>query len=135
MGEVFVGVWGNPTFENFDAYLKEVGVNFLLRQLAKTVRDKVTININGDKMTILSESTFKNFAINFTLNVEEIQETIDGRKFLTTFILKDGKLIEIQKPIKSGSKRSTITRYIEDNKMIVEFECNGVKAINTYFRL
>uniref|UniRef100_A0AAF5DFP6 Lipocln_cytosolic_FA-bd_dom domain-containing protein n=1 Tax=Strongyloides stercoralis TaxID=6248 RepID=A0AAF5DFP6_STRER len=114
MGEVFVGVWGNPTFENFDAYLKEVGVNFLLRQLAKTVRDKVTININ---------------------DVEEIQETIDGRKFLTTFILKDGKLIEIQKPIKSGSKRSTITRYIEDNKMIVEFECNGVKAINTYFRL
>ncbi|CEF69470.1 Cytosolic fatty-acid binding domain and Calycin-like domain and Calycin domain-containing protein [Strongyloides ratti] len=114
MAEIFAGVWGNPTFVNFDAYLKEAGVNFVLRQLAKTVRDKTTITVN---------------------DVEEIQETIDGRKFLTMFTLKDGKLIETQKSIKSGLKESIITRYVEDNKLIVEFECNGVKAVNTYFRL
>uniref|UniRef100_A0A0N5C5U5 Lipocln_cytosolic_FA-bd_dom domain-containing protein n=1 Tax=Strongyloides papillosus TaxID=174720 RepID=A0A0N5C5U5_STREA len=135
MAEIFVGEWGNPKFENFDAYLKEAGVNFVLRQLAKTVRDKTTITVDGNKMTLLSESTFKNFTTKFTLDVEEILETIDGRKFLTTFTIVDGKLVEYQKPIKPGSKGSTITRYVDGDKLIVEFECNGVKAINTYFRL
>uniref|UniRef100_A0A0N4Z5C9 Lipocln_cytosolic_FA-bd_dom domain-containing protein n=1 Tax=Parastrongyloides trichosuri TaxID=131310 RepID=A0A0N4Z5C9_PARTI len=135
MAEAFVGVWGNAIVENFDAYLKEVGVGFFLRTLAKTVRDRTTITVNGDKVTLLSESTFKNFSVTWTLNKEEIQETLDGRKFLTTVTVKDGKLIEVQKPIKEGSKGSVITRYIKDDKLIVELDCNGVVAKHTYTRL
>uniref|UniRef100_A0A0K0DXV4 Lipocalin/cytosolic fatty-acid binding domain-containing protein n=1 Tax=Strongyloides stercoralis TaxID=6248 RepID=A0A0K0DXV4_STRER len=134
MVEEFAGEWINPISENMDEYLKECGIGFALRQLAKTIKDKNIIVIEGDKCSFISKSTFKNHTISIILNEKTLITTIDGRKHYSIFIYDDGKLIEQQFPYNEGDKISTITRYIENGKLIVIMECNKVKAKRIYTR-
>uniref|UniRef100_A0A0K0DXV3 FABP domain-containing protein n=1 Tax=Strongyloides stercoralis TaxID=6248 RepID=A0A0K0DXV3_STRER len=135
MVEEFNGQWIEPTFENFDEYLKECGVNFLLRKLAQKVRDTLVIEVHGDKFTYTSLNSFKNHTLTWTLGEETLIETIDGRKVYSTFTFEDGLLIERQRPVKKDDKISLITREIKNNKLIVNFDCNGVKATHIYTKV
>uniref|UniRef100_A0A0N5C5U6 FABP domain-containing protein n=1 Tax=Strongyloides papillosus TaxID=174720 RepID=A0A0N5C5U6_STREA len=132
MVEEFNGRWIEPVFENFDAYLKECGVNFLLRKLAQKIRDTILIEIDGDKFVHTSFNSFKDHTLKWTLGEETLIETIDGRKVYSTFTYENNLLIERQRPFNDGDKISYITREIKDNKLIVTFNCNGVKATHTY---
>ncbi|CEF69471.1 Cytosolic fatty-acid binding domain and Calycin-like domain and Calycin domain-containing protein [Strongyloides ratti] len=132
MVEEFNGRWIEPIFDNFDEYLKECGISFLLRKLAQKIRDILVIEVVGNKFTHLSLNSFKNHTITWTLGEETLVETIDGRKVYSTFTFENGILIERQRPVKEGDKISLITREIKDNKLIVTFNCNGVIATHIY---
>ncbi|CEF69472.1 Cytosolic fatty-acid binding domain and Calycin-like domain and Calycin domain-containing protein [Strongyloides ratti] len=134
MVEEFAGEWIDSVFENMDEYLKEVGIGFLIRKLAKTIKDKCIMKIEGDKVTLITESTFKNHTISWVMNEKTLINTIDGRKHYSIFTYENGKMIENQFPYNKGDKISTITRHIENGKLVITMECNGVKAIATYTR-
>lgn len=54
--------------------------------------------------------------------------------FQSTFTLEDGKLIQTQKKIKDGDHDSHFVRYVDGDKLIMEMECEGVKAKRVYLR-
>uniref|UniRef100_A0A0N4Z5D0 Lipocln_cytosolic_FA-bd_dom domain-containing protein n=1 Tax=Parastrongyloides trichosuri TaxID=131310 RepID=A0A0N4Z5D0_PARTI len=135
MVEEFNGTWGDAVFENFDEYLKECGVNFLLRKLAQKIRDTIVIEVIDNKFSNTSLNSFKNHTLKWTLGEETFIETIDGRKVYSTFTYEDGILYERQRPFKEGDKTSLITRQIKDNNLIVTFNCNGVIATHTYTKV
>uniref|UniRef100_A0A0K0FV60 FABP domain-containing protein n=1 Tax=Strongyloides venezuelensis TaxID=75913 RepID=A0A0K0FV60_STRVS len=134
MVQEFAGEWVDPVTENMDEYFKETGLGFVLRKLAKTIKDKCIFVIEGDKVTLITESTFKNHTLSWVLNEKTLITTIDGRQHYSIFTYEDGRMIEKQSHYKEGDKLSTIIRYIEDGKLVVELECNGVKAIRRYRR-
>ncbi|KAM6170961.1 fatty acid-binding protein, adipocyte isoform 3-T3 [Erethizon dorsatum] len=80
MCDVFVGTWKLVSSENFDDYMKEVGVGFATRKVAGMAKPNMIISINGDVLTIRSESTFKNTEICFKLGQEFDEITADDRK-------------------------------------------------------
>jgi len=89
--------------ENFDEYMKALGVNLMLRKMASTATPVTEITQEGDDWNIKTTTTFKTTEIKFKLGEAFDEVTADGRNCKST-ITKDG-----------------------DNTLVHEQECNGQK--------
>ncbi|CAM4584998.1 myelin P2 protein-like [Lepidochelys kempii] len=123
MCELFLGAWKLISSENFDSYMKELGVGFTTRKLGSLDKPSVIISINGDIITIKTESTFKNTKISFKLGEEFEETTVDDRKTMSTVTVDSGSLTQVQK---WDGKQTTIKRALVDGKMVVECTMNNV---------
>ncbi|XP_074841818.1 myelin P2 protein-like [Carettochelys insculpta] len=131
MCELFLGTWKLISSENFDGYMKELGVGFTTRKLGSLAKPSVIISINGDILTIKTESTFKNTQISFKLGEEFEETTADDRKTKSTVTLENGSLIQVQK---WEDKQTTIKRELVDGKMVVKCTMNNVTCTRIYER-
>ncbi|XP_074135064.1 fatty acid-binding protein, adipocyte [Sminthopsis crassicaudata] len=131
MCEAFVGTWKLISSENFDEYMKEVGVGFATRKVAGMAKPNMIISVQGDVITIKSESTFKNTEISFKLGQEFDEVTADDRKVKSIITLNEGALIQVQK---WNGKSTTITRKLVDGKIVVECVMKDVTSTRVYER-
>lgn len=98
--------------ENFDDFLKALGVGFILRNAAKLATPTVEITNEGDSFAMKTTTTFKTQEIKFSLGQEFDETRMDGVTVKTT-ITREGenKLVQSQ----GGEPPCTITReLIED---------------------
>nr|XP_048697035.1 myelin P2 protein-like [Caretta caretta] len=123
MCKLFLGAWKLFSSENFDSYMKELGVGFTSRKLGSLDKPSVIISINGDIITIKTESTFKNTKISFKLGEEFEETTVDDRKTMSTVTVDSGSLTQVQK---WDGKQTTIKRALVDGKIVVECTMNNV---------
>ncbi|XP_053876642.1 fatty acid-binding protein, adipocyte-like [Malaclemys terrapin pileata] len=131
MCELFLGTWKLISSENFDSYMKELGVGFTTRKLGSLAKPTVIISINDDVITIKTESTFKNTEISFKLGEEFEETTADDRKTMSTVTLDNGSLTQVQK---WDGKQTTIKRVLVDGKMVMECTMNNVTCTRVYER-
>ena len=132
MSAEFVGKWAFESSDNFDEYLKQVGVGLITRKVAANLKPSLEFKVSGDHWTITSTSTFKTFDIDFDLNKEFEETTADGRTLKSTFTFENGKLVQQQKKINPKDKDSVIERYIENGKLVITMDSEGVKAKRVY---
>lgn len=64
-----VGTWDLESSENFDEYMKELGVGYFTRLAANLVKPTVYIEKSGAKWTVKLVSTLKSSEINFESGV------------------------------------------------------------------
>nr|XP_060631517.1 fatty acid-binding protein 5-like [Anolis sagrei ordinatus] len=128
--EAFLGRWRLVNSECFDEYMKMLGVSMPMRKLGAMAKPDVIISKDGDKFTVKTESTFKTSEFSFILGETFDEDTIDGRKTQTLITLDDNNVLT-QKQEWDG-KETTITRKIEDGKLVVECVMNGVKCTRVY---
>ncbi|CAI4223398.1 unnamed protein product [Auanema sp. JU1783] len=126
-----VGKWNLVSSENFDAYLKEVGIGMMTRAVVTKLKPTVEFAINGDEWSMNTVSTFKTILQKWKLGVSADDKTGDGREVNQTFTIEDDKLVQIEKSL-DGGKDSKFLRYVTDGKLTVECESNGVKCIRVY---
>ncbi|KFO28229.1 fatty acid-binding protein, adipocyte [Fukomys damarensis] len=129
MCEAFLGTWKLASSENFDDYMKEVGVGFATRKVAGMAKPYMIISIDGDMLTIRTESTFKNTEMSFKLGQEFDEVTADDRKVKSIITLEGGALVHVQK---WDGKSSTITRRREGDKLVLDCVMNNVTATRIY---
>uniref|UniRef100_A0A673UCT8 Fatty acid binding protein 3 n=1 Tax=Suricata suricatta TaxID=37032 RepID=A0A673UCT8_SURSU len=116
MVDAFVGTWKLVDSKNFDDYMKSIGVGFATRQVANMTKPTTIIEKNGDKITVKTQSTFKNTEISFELGVEFDETTADDRKVKSIVTLDGGKLVHLQK---WDGQETTLVREIVDGKLIL----------------
>ncbi|TWW53617.1 Fatty acid-binding protein, brain [Takifugu flavidus] len=97
MVDAFCATWKLVESENFDDYMKALGVGFATRQ-----------------------STFKNTEISFKLGEEFDETTADDRNCKSTVSLEGDKLVHVQK---WDGKETTFVREIKDGKMVMVRFC------------
>ncbi|XP_020851379.1 fatty acid-binding protein 9-like [Phascolarctos cinereus] len=129
MFEPFLGIWKLVSSENFDDYMKELGVSFATRNVGGLAKPSVTISAKGNEMTIKTESSFKTTEISFKLGEEFDEVTADNRKVKSIITLENGSLIQVQKWY---GKETTIKRQIVDGKMVVVCIMNKVVSTRIY---
>ncbi|CAB1427717.1 unnamed protein product [Pleuronectes platessa] len=129
MVDQFVGTWTLSTSENFDDYMKAIGVGFATRQMGNMVKPNLVISVEAGVVSMKSESTFKNTEIKFKLDEEFDETTADGRQTKTTFSFDNGKLV--QKQTWDG-KTTTLEREIQDGKLAAKCIMEDVVALRTY---
>jgi hypothetical protein len=66
----FVGKWDFESSENFEEYMKALGVGFATRKIGANVKPTYHISQEGNTWVIRMESTFKNSEIKFQCGVE-----------------------------------------------------------------
>ncbi|XP_060788905.1 fatty acid binding protein 7, brain, a [Neoarius graeffei] len=129
MVDAFCATWKLIDSQNFDDYMKALGVSFATRQVGNVTKPTVVITQEGDKVTIKTLSTFKNTEISFTLGEEFDETTADDRNVKSTVTLDGDKLVHVQK---WDGKETMFVREIKDGKMIMTLTFEGAQAIRTY---
>jgi len=124
-----VGKYVMTKSENFDEYMKEVGVNFVLRKMAATAKPTTEISNSGDDWNIKTTTTFKTTEIKFKLGEPFPEETADGRKCQSTITLDGSKMIHIQN---CDGKEYKILREFSDKEMVMTLQAGDVTCKRVY---
>ncbi|XP_029427575.1 fatty acid-binding protein, heart [Rhinatrema bivittatum] len=127
--EAFLGTWKLVDSNNFDGYMKKIGVSFTVRQVANLTKPTTTISMEGDTITMKTQSTFKNTEISFKLGEEFAETTADDRKVKSIVTLDGKKLNHIQK---WDDNETSLVREIEDGKLILTLTMGDVVSTRTY---
>nr|WLG17450.1 fatty acid-binding protein D [Brachionus rotundiformis] len=115
------GTWILESKENFEEFLKALGVGVILRKIAKNITPTLIIKGEGRKWSVKMTSSFKNLEYNFNLDEEFDDVTIDGRKVKCIFKLEGKKLITEQRDFKSKELISKIEKYVDEKGHMIEF--------------
>uniref|UniRef100_M3XRT6 Fatty acid binding protein 12 n=2 Tax=Mustela putorius furo TaxID=9669 RepID=M3XRT6_MUSPF len=126
------GTWKSISCENFEKYMKELGIGRASRKLACLAKPIVTISTQEDMITIKTKSIFKNNEISFKLGEEFEETTPGGHKTKSVVTFDKDSLIQVQD---WDGKENTIRRKLVDGKMVVESAVNNVICTRTYERV
>ncbi|XP_044737989.1 probable fatty acid-binding protein isoform X2 [Chrysoperla carnea] len=116
--------------ENFDDFMKQLGVGLVTRKMGNAVSPVVELTKNDDEYTLTSSSTFKNVVLKFKPDVEFDQETPDGRKVKALIKIDGNKLIETQKD--GSGKETLITREFTPDQVKMVMTVDNVTATRIY---
>ncbi|XP_036623944.1 fatty acid-binding protein 5-like [Trichosurus vulpecula] len=126
-----LGKWQLVESKGFDEYMKELGVGMALRKMAGVAKPDVYISENGSVCTIKTESSIKTSQFSFTLGEEFDETTADGWKTRSVCTLENDTLIQRQT---WDGKETTITRKVDDGKLLVDCIMNNVTCHRVYER-
>jgi len=128
MVTTLVGKWNLTESENFDEFLKEMGVSMTWRKLASSSKPTVTITNDGDNWTLKTSTLLKTSEIKFEIGKEFTEHRIDGLDVKTVVNVDDNKLVQKQ----FGDSEVLITRCVENDMLCVKCEINGVISTRKY---
>ncbi|XP_066571985.1 fatty acid binding protein 4a [Amia ocellicauda] len=129
MVDKFVGTWKMIHSDNFDDYMKALGVGFATRQMGNMAKPNLVFSVEGDVISIKSQSAFKTTEVKFKLGEEFEETTADDRKTKTKVTMENGKLVQKQS---WDGKQTTLEREVKDGKLIVKCTMGNVVAVRTY---
>ncbi|XP_054158608.1 fatty acid-binding protein-like [Oppia nitens] len=128
----FAGKWKLDKSDNFDNFLKELGINFMMRKMAGTASPTVEISRDGDSFTFKTITSIKTSSVTFTLGQEFEEERLDGKKVKSVMTLDGNKLIQTQ--VDNG-KEVKYVREFNGDVLTVTSTANGVVCVRVYKRL
>ncbi|OCT94390.1 hypothetical protein XELAEV_18012061mg [Xenopus laevis] len=129
--EKFAGTWRLVDSKNFDEYMKALGVGFATRQIGNVTKPTTIISVDGDKIVVQTQSTFKNTEVSFKLNEEFDEITADDRKCKSLVTLEDGKLKHVQK---WDGKETILIREVDGDKLVLNLTFGDVASSRHYER-
>ncbi|NP_001079923.1 fatty acid binding protein 3 L homeolog [Xenopus laevis] len=129
--EKFAGTWRLVDSKNFDEYMKALGVGFATRQIGNVTKPTTIISVDGDKIVLQTQSTFKNTEVSFKLNEEFDEITADDRKCKSLVTLEDGKLKHVQK---WDGKETILIREVDGDKLVLNLTFGDVASSRHYER-
>ena len=129
-----IGDWKLISSENFEELMKALGVGLIMRKIGNTTKPNVKLTQNGDEWTLTTTSAVKTHVIKFKLNEAVDEETLDGRKVKSTFVLDGNKLVQTQRD-KDNNVSCEIVREITDNgELKVTAKAGDVESVRVYHR-
>jgi len=127
----FTGKFKLASSDNFDEFLKELGVNFVLRNLAKTSTPVVEITKDGDLYSLKTTTAIKNSEIKFELGKEFEEARMDGKNVKSVMVADGNKLVQTQ----FGDKEVKIVREFNGNELKVTATVGPVVSVRVYNRI
>ncbi|XP_070494625.1 fatty acid-binding protein-like [Chironomus tepperi] len=111
--------------ENFDEFLKELGVNFVIRKMASSTTSTVELVKEGDnEYSFNTISSFRTQSIKFQPGVEFIENRMDGEEVPCIITFDGNKMIQEQK----GRKPITMVRTFTDDELYLTIKIGDLEA-------
>ncbi|WP_411107134.1 lipocalin/fatty-acid binding family protein [Streptomyces sp. cmx-4-9] len=126
------GSWRMVSSENFDAYLRAVGVGAPARTTATTTDPVQTFSYEDGLWTLETVTGLRNTVDEFRLGQEFALATPDGRT-ATSLVTADGdRLVEVRS-IDGGT--ATIVREFSPGELVVTYSAQGVSAVRVFTKV
>ncbi|XP_006900405.1 PREDICTED: retinol-binding protein 2 [Elephantulus edwardii] len=116
------GTWEMESNDNFDGYMKALDIDFATRKIAQHLTQTKIIEQDGDIFKTKTNSTFRNYEVNFTVGEEFDEHTkgLDNRQVKTLVTWDGNVLVCVQK----GEKKNRgWKQWIEGDKLHLELTC------------
>ncbi|XP_075696697.1 nicotinamide/nicotinic acid mononucleotide adenylyltransferase 1 [Rhinoderma darwinii] len=130
----FRGTWNMVSNENLDRYMQSLGIDIVTRNLAKLLKPQKIIEQNGDLFVIRTQSSLRNYQVQFTLGQEFDEDTkgLDNRKCKSLVTLDNGRLVCVQK----GEKKNRgWIHWISGDDLHLELSCEDQVCKQMYRRV
>jgi fatty acid-binding protein 3 len=128
----FTGKYKLKSSENFDEYMKAIGVGLVMRKMAGAATPVQDIKVNGDEYEIKTTTTFKTTEVKFKLGEEFEEVRGDGSKCKSVASLDGNKLMQVQK---DGNKETQITREFSGNELKMVMKVDDVECTRVYDKI
>ncbi|XP_062579500.1 fatty acid-binding protein, adipocyte-like isoform X2 [Saccostrea cucullata] len=117
--KTIAGVWVLERNENLDEYLKEIGVNFVLRKLAAAASSTMTISVEDGQVRIHTKGP-KDSDHKFHLDTEVESSDPQDNPMKAVVKWTEGKLVTHSMPTAgSKAKETKVTRELVDGQLIM----------------
>ncbi|XP_077385012.1 retinoid-binding protein 7 [Festucalex cinctus] len=129
----YTGTWDMVSNVNFEGYMIALGIDFATRKVAALLKPQKVIKQDGDRFTIRTLTTFRNYEIGFKVGEEYKEETkgMDNRTCQSVVNWKNDKLVCVQR----GEKRNRgWTHWIQENELHLELTCEDQVCKQVYKR-
>ena len=131
----FPGRYLMQSSENFDDFMKALGVGMIKRKLANSVVPINEVEISEEGLyTIRTLTTVRNTEIVFRLNEVFTEDTIDGRKTQTS-ANRTGNLLVLDQRGAGGQKDSVMTREVDGDIMTMKLIVDNITCLRIYKRI
>ena len=127
--DTFMGTWKLVESRNFDGYVKSLSVGSATKQAASMTKPATVIEVNGDTITIKTQSTFKTREVSFKLGVNFNETTADDRKVKSIVMLNGGKCVH---GLKCNGQETTLVQETVDEKLILPLTHSSAVCNRTY---
>jgi len=128
-----LGTWGLESQENFDEFMRHIGVGFLLRKMGNQLRpDFVVTKPTDDTWKMETISTFKTTVVEFKEGVEFEEKTADDRTVKATITFEGEKMIHNQVDPNDEKKNTLIERFVDGDTLVTTCKCGDVGAKRVY---
>ncbi|XP_015510478.1 fatty acid binding protein isoform X1 [Neodiprion pinetum] len=114
--------------ENFEEFMKGLGVGLVTRKMGNSISPTVELTENNGEFVLKTTSTFKNSEIKFKLGEEFDEETLDGRQVKTVMTREGNKFIQVQK----GDKETIIEREFTPTEMKAVMKLGDIVCTRVY---
>merc|ERR1712133_67702 len=108
--DAFKGKYERTWADQYDEFMKVLGVGMLLRKAATCSMPVVEITESAGVWSIKSSTTLKTIELKFKLNEE----------------FEDGKIVCVQKAVKEGQKSTKSIRELVGNELVYTMTVDGV---------
>ncbi|XP_070840310.1 fatty acid-binding protein, heart [Chaetodon trifascialis] len=125
----FIGTWNLKQSEKFDDYMKALGVGFATRQVGNMTKPTTIISMEGDKVTVKTQSTIKNTELSFKIGEEFDETTADDRHVKSIVTLEDGKMVHIQR---WDGKETSLVRAVNGKSLTLTLTLGDVVSTRYY---
>lgn len=115
MSNALIGEWKLISSENFEELLKKLGVGLVARKMGQSFKPNIRFEKSGQDWTFTTLGALKHHELKFRIGEEFEEETLDGRKMLTTMTLNEPKLIQTQRDKDDNEVVCVITREVLPN--------------------
>jgi len=125
----FVGDYQFVSSDNFEEFLKTLGVGFLIRKTVGALKPTFQIRVEDDGTIVFkSISTFKNTETKFKFGEEFEEKRMDGVVCKSTITQDGNKLIQKQE----SDPPAEIIREFNDDELKITCKCKDVVATRIY---
>lgn len=114
----YVGKYQRTRSENFDEFLKELDVNYIIRKAAYASTPEFEVFLDGNDIKFKTSTMLKSIELKFKPGDEFVEKTFDGRKVRGIVTKEGNKFISIQNNVKEGGISTKIVREFKDDEMI-----------------
>uniref|UniRef100_A0AAQ4QHN8 Cellular retinoic acid-binding protein 1 n=1 Tax=Gasterosteus aculeatus aculeatus TaxID=481459 RepID=A0AAQ4QHN8_GASAC len=107
-------------------------VGFATRQMGNLTKPTTIISVEGDVVTVKTQSSLKNTELSFKLDEEFDETTADERKVKSFVkVSDDGKLVHVQK---WDGKETSLVRSVEGNALTLTLTMDDVVSTRHYVK-
>ncbi|CAH2320586.1 retinoid-binding 7 [Pelobates cultripes] len=125
------GTWNMISNDNLEGFMQSLGIDFVLRKMAKLLKPQKVIEQNGDVFTIRTISSLRNYMISFTVGQEFEEDTkgMDNRKLKVLVSWDNGRLVCVQ----TGEKKNRgWVHWLDGDELHLELTCEDQTCRQVY---
>nr|ALS04897.1 cellular retinoic acid-binding protein 2 [Pseudodiaptomus poplesia] len=121
----FKGKYERVSADNYEEFLKALGVGLLLRKAATVSTPVMEVSEESGTWTIKTSTSLKTMELKFKIGEEFEETTQDGREVTALVTLDGNKLVTVQKAKKDGVASTKSIREFNGDEVVCTLTIDG----------